>query len=72
MILKCVFVFAVLLGYSSSASVNMVENGCNAYDCKRNCINANTIVQTPGDNGFRFEIEGLVDNKYVPNKIYKG
>lgn len=50
----------------------MIETGCSAYDCKRTCINSNNAVQTPGDNGFKFEVEGLKDNKYVPDRIYKG
>lgn len=53
-------------------SVNLIDTGCSAYDCKRNCINSNSIHQTPGDNGFRFEIEGLKDNKFMPEHIYKG
>lgn len=31
------------------------------------------ISKTPGDNGFKFEIENLKDkNRYMPEKIYKG
>jgi hypothetical protein len=72
MIATFLIVHLVLFESLNGLSLNMAENGCNAYDCKRTCINTNSILQTPGDNGFRFEIEGLKDNKYIPDKVYKG
>ena len=50
----------------------MIENGCAAYDCKRVCLNSNEISKTPGDNGFKFEISGIKDNMYMPEKVYRG
>lgn len=61
-----------VLVLASSSSNMMLENGCSAYDCKRSCIDTSRIRQTPGDNGFWFQIEGLRNNKYTPEKIYKG
>lgn len=60
------------IAHVNSISISNIENGCSAYDCKRTCFSAD-IVETPGDNGIKFEIEGLRDgNKYAPNKVYKG
>ncbi len=56
---------------SHSLSVNNIENGCSAYECKRSCISS-LISETPGDNGFKFEIDDMKDNKYMPDKVYKG
>ncbi|CAF0721231.1 unnamed protein product [Brachionus calyciflorus] len=66
----CRRLFSICLKIANS--LNIIENGCSAYDCKRNCLNPNIFVQTPGDNGFKFEIEGIKDNKYVPDRVYKG
>ena len=59
-----------LLKTSMTIAINSIQNGCSAYDCKRNCLNSE-ISATPGDNGFRFEIQGAKD-KYVPGKTYTG
>ena len=53
-------------------SISMTNNGCSAYDCKRSCLSSADVSETPGDNGFRFEIEGLKDDKYEPDGVYKG
>ena len=53
-------------------SINMVNNGCSAYDCKRSCLSTSDLIETPGDNGFKFEIDGLKDDKYMPDSVYKG
>lgn len=55
-----------------STSLNIVENGCSAYNCRRTCLNSNLILQNPGDNGFKLEIEGIQNEKYVPEQVYKG
>ena len=64
-------ILQVLVYLTTSLSVNSIENGCTAYNCKRSC-SSSLISETPGDNGFKFEIEGMKDNKYVPDKVYKG
>jgi hypothetical protein len=61
----------VLIDNSSSFKFNMIADGCTSYGCKRNCMNSD-IHPTPGDNGFKIEIQGLNNNKYKPNKTYKG
>ena len=47
----------------------MINNGCKAYDCHRYCINQD-ISKTPGDNGFKFEVESNMKDKYIPEKTY--
>ncbi|RMZ98907.1 hypothetical protein BpHYR1_047851 [Brachionus plicatilis] len=54
-----------------SICFNLIEHGCSAYDCKRMCLNSNFILPTPGDNGFKLEIEGIRDEKYIPERVYK-
>lgn len=71
-ILLVITIKSSVLVLASSSSNMMLESGCSAYDCKRTCIDTSRIRQTPGDNGFWFQIEGLRNNKYTPEKIYKG
>lgn len=62
---------AIMLGIACAQSTAFM-NGCSAYKCKRKCLN-DYVLATPGDNGFQFDVEGLIDNsKYVPEKTYKG
>ena len=63
--------FLALAGGGSSQRSTMIQNGCTAYDCRRTCMNGQ-ISENPGDNGFRFDIDGEVKNTYVPEKTYKG
>lgn len=51
------------------SNANMINNGCKAYDCHRYCINQD-ISKTPGDNGFKFEVESNMKDKYIPEKTY--
>jgi hypothetical protein len=69
---KISIILLIFIDIMSSLSISRLENGCTAYECKRNCFNSNRISKTPGDNGFKFEIAGLKDNKYVADKIYQG
>ena len=52
---------------------NFIRNGCPAYACNRFCLPNQVATPTPGDNGFKFEVDDqvLIDNKYVPEKTYK-
>lgn len=58
----------VLMSISSFTFANMINNGCKAYDCHRYCI-SHEISKTPGDNGFKFEVNSI-ENKYIPEKTY--
>ena len=71
MIEKLLVLFFLNIGMLNGLSINMATSGCSAYDCKRSCI-APDISATPGDNGFKFEIDGLSDDKYKPDSVYKG
>ena len=62
----------ILIIYLSFLTVQlncMINKGCKAYDCHRNCVSQD-VSKTPGDNGFKFEIDGSHTNKYVPGKTY--
>lgn len=72
MLLLAIILSLASTAASAASSSNMLENGCSAFDCKRSCIDSTRIRQTPGDNGFWFQIDGLRNNKYMPDKIYKG
>ncbi len=74
MIISLILVINQLLFLAgiNGLSINMVNNGCSAYDCKRNCLSTSDLIETPGDNGFKFEIDGLKDDKYIPDSVYKG
>ncbi len=47
----------------------LIDKGCKAYDCHRYCVSQD-LSKTPGDNGFKFEIEGIQADKYMPGKTY--
>lgn len=65
-----IFMFIHLLHTSHALSTSgLLANGCTAYNCKRTCFGTD-VSQTPGDNGFTFEIEDS-PTKYIPNKLYK-
>lgn len=46
---------------------NLINTGCVSYNCQRNCMSKD-MSQTPGDNGFKFEIDF---SSYKPEKTYK-
>jgi hypothetical protein len=72
MIILLILVINQLFVSNNGLSINMVNNGCSAYDCKRSCLSTSDLIETPGDNGFKFEIDGLKDDKYMPDSVYKG
>lgn len=69
---KIFIVFIINICMKISIGFNVVEQGCSAYECRRTCINSKLILPTPGDNGFKLEIEGVQNEKYIPERVYKG
>ena len=69
---KFIIILVINIFLRIQKALNVIEHCCSAYDCKRTCLNSDNVLQTPGDNGFKFEIEGIKDNKYVPEMVYKG
>jgi hypothetical protein len=66
------YVFMItLFTHMNSLKYDMIASGCSSYGCKRSCMHPK-INPTPGDNGFKIEIEGLTNKKYTPNKTYTG
>ena len=62
-----------LLQQSDALSLNVISNGCSAYGCKRTCLSNSYVIETPGDNGFQFQLDpAMNDDKYMPEKTYKG